>query len=214
MLFTVLHGLSGQSVEEVTASIVLLEEKIWKKSMQASPDVILHRIKTYSDGLWRVKMDDDYAGYLFCIRLDERDILENYSWDSITDYGKISKHTDNGNCIFGVSIGSAIPSVGGILMEHWTKAFDEDVYSGCERIYICSRIPSLSALEIDKYNLSKDSECVLRDRTVSLFMKYGFIPNNLIVDGYDLDEESLGYSLLLYRNRMNKGTSDIINKLQ
>ena len=80
MLFTVLHGLSGQSVEEVTASIVLLEEKIWKKSMQASPDVILHRIKTYSDGLWRVKMDDDYAGYLFCIRLDERDILENHSW--------------------------------------------------------------------------------------------------------------------------------------
>lgn len=56
MLFTVLHGLSGQSVEEVTASIVLLEEKIWKKSMQASPDVILHRIKTYSDGLWRVRL--------------------------------------------------------------------------------------------------------------------------------------------------------------
>ena len=199
-LYVMINGLKEEDVEEVSKQIQKIEEKTWNKDMGASLETIKHRLNIFPEGLWRLYHNQTLVSYMYFIRIDET--KKYYSWFDYCDGGTCDNYKRDGKLLFGVSIGSIEKHMGNNVFSLGMDKIIDGFYKGVERVCMCSRLPSLSKTfkTIDEVpELSLDSPILMKDHVVKMFMKKGCMPIAFCKNGYDVDNESLGYSLTMGR---------------
>ncbi len=199
-LFLMVNGLNGESVESVSRQIHEIEKKAWNSEMGASLKTISHRLQVFPEGLWRLYHGQILVSYMYFIRIDETQ--KYYSWFDYCAGGSCDNYKKDGKLLFGVSIGSIEKHMGNNLFSLGMDKIIDGYYKGVENVCMCSRLPSLSNLckNIEDTSIIRiDNPDLLSDHVVKMFMKKGCNPIALCENGYDIDEESLGYSMTMGR---------------
>lgn len=198
----IVNGIKNESIEKVLSDIENVENYSWDNSMSASKEVLAYRLKNFSDGLWRLIDDSgETTAYLYFIRLLEENIGDYYSWYNYTNNGTCSNHSNNGDILFGVTLGSKHKSHGSILFKKAIELIDNGFYPDIKKIYACSRIPQLHKyfLNENDVNIDVSNKIIENDPVVSLFYSCGFQGYKLCKSGFECDKSSLGFSLTVIK---------------
>ncbi len=198
--YVLINGLDNQSVEDVSRQILGIEQQAWDNNMGASLDTIEHRLELFPEGLWRLYHNQTLVSYMYFIRIDES--KKYYSWFDYCHGGSCNNYKEDGKLLFGVSIGSVEKHMGNYLFSLGMDKIIDGYYKGIENVCMCSRLPSLSKefkTQEDVPVLNLDSPIIMADYVVKMFMKKGCKPIAFCKEGYDIDQESLGFSLTMGR---------------
>lgn len=198
--YVMVNGLNNEKIDYVSEQIQGIEKKAWNNNMGASIETIRHRLELFPEGLWRLYHNQVLVSYMYFIRIDDE--KEYYSWFDYCAGGSCDNYIEDGKLLFGVSIGSIEKHMGNNLFSLGMDKILDGFYKGVENVCMCSRLPSLSRLYNTTEDLSfltMDNPRLLSDHVVKMFMKKGCNPIALCKDGYDIDKESLGYSMTMGR---------------
>ncbi|NYB72804.1 hypothetical protein HZF24_01465 [Sedimentibacter hydroxybenzoicus DSM 7310] len=194
----VVQGLNNESLSKVMSDIESIEYQSWDSSMAATMEQFNKRLELFSDGLWRLIDDNnEVTAYMFFIRIKEEDAQKHYSWSDYSANGWCTNHDPNGDALFAVSIGSKKSTHGRYLFGNGIKSMEEGIYKNVKKIYACSRIPTLHNYfsNSDEVVINVDDERLSTDPVVKMLYSCDFKPYKFCKEGFDVDSESLGYSL-------------------
>jgi hypothetical protein len=197
----VVQGLNGRSLDAVTEDINRVEQAAWRENMQANTALIHQRLQIFSAGLWQLFEEDNITAFAYFIRLDEDFIISNPSWFKLTSNGTGATHKNDGNALFGVTLGSLKAGAGKYLLGRVFQKVDQNIYKGIKKIYGCSRIPKLHKHfnSPEKVNLTANDTIIVKDPGVRFFLDLKFKPVKLVPGCYHVDNESLGYAVIICR---------------
>ncbi|UCH94940.1 MAG: hypothetical protein JSV88_32455 [Candidatus Aminicenantes bacterium] len=197
----VIQGLGGRSPGAVTDDIIRVEQAAWRENMQANTAHINERLQIFSAGLWQLIEKDKIAAFAYFIRLDEDFIISSPSWFKLTSNGTGATHKKDGNALFGVTLGSLKAGAGKYLLRRVFQKVDHNVYKGVKKVYACSRIPTLHKHfnPPEKVNITANDPIIVKDPGVRFFLDLKFKPIMLVPGCYHVDEESLGYAVIICR---------------
>lgn len=196
------NGIKNENIEKVLSDLESVENYSWNNSMSASKEILVYRLKNFSDGLWRlVDSSGETTSYLYFIRLLEKNINSYYSWYDFTNNSLCTNHSNNGNILFGVTLGSKRKSHGSILFKKAIELINNGFYPDIKKIYACSRIPQLHKYFSNENDVNIDisNKIIETDPVVSLFYSCGFHGYKLCKSGFQCDKESLGFSLTVVK---------------
>jgi len=199
----IINGIEKREMEKVIKDVHEIEVECWDDTMAASYDTIKRRFDFFSDGLWRLYDDiGELQAYMYFFRINKLSANKYETWDDYTSNGTCSNFDEFGEVLFGVSIGSRGSKYGEMLFSHGVNKMLKGHYEGAQVIRACSRIPTLSKLELlgtKVEDLTMNSAAILNDPVVNMLRGLEFIPISLCKEGYSIDSESLGYCLTMER---------------
>lgn len=195
-------GISEQeNIEDIIEELSLVEKASWDVCMQAQKEQLRRRLNIFSDGLYRLfdNIEQRTVAFFYFIKVKESFVKDSKTWDDITGNGFGDTYDPEGDAIFGITLGSSSSGKGRILLEKGLESIRSDEkLKNIKRIYLCGRIPSLHKYYNKDTSLDQiDKEKVYKDPTISLFRNVGFHVYEVVKDGYDIDDYSLGFSALL-----------------
>jgi len=178
-----------------------MERKVWGENMFASREKWKSRISIFSEGICIAERSDEIIGVVATLILDWRQFSSNLpSWFEVSGDGMGYTHNNQGNVLYGIDL-SAVPGqekIGSSLVQ-FTKDLRLKLRLpggglGC-------RIPSL-AKYVKKNNISFIDEIVVKkamqsDLHLDFWKGNGFNPVKIIRDYFPVDEESLGWGVLM-----------------
>ena len=196
-----IQGLNRRSLDVVIEDITRVEQAAWRENMQAHTAAIHQRLQIFSAGLWQLFENDKITAFAYFIRLDEDFIISNPSWFKLTGNGTEATHKNDGNALFGVTLGSLKAGAGKYLLRRVFQKVDHNTYKGIKKVYGCSRIPTLHKHfnSPEKVNITANDPIIVKDPSVRFFLDLKFKPINLVPGCYHVDEESLGYAVIICR---------------
>lgn len=200
--YKLINGIGkNENINSVIDDLLSIEQSSWDDKMQVGRENLIKRLEIFPDGLCRLvdSKNNKTLSYLYFILLDESTILSMKTWDNITGEGTASTHNNNGDAIFGVTLGSKKVGYGRLILQEAIKDFRKNKkFNSVKNIYLCGRIPSLSKY-YNKFTKPEDIDFdkVLEDTTICIFRSAGFNVSELVYGGYEVDKYSLGYSALL-----------------
>lgn len=159
----VVRSLTVNDIDE----IVRVETETWPEAWQASRESFLNRIRIFPQGVIGVFVDGELAGVTTSMcsdfhleDIDKKIADPDYTWDLITDSGKIEgAHNPSGNAIYVVSVGVSGKHRGLGLGTKLVDAQKELARSqGKEYLYLGARLPNLKAYIEFKYNVTIPSD--------------------------------------------------------
>jgi hypothetical protein len=203
----VIQGLNGQNINDAVKDVWNIEKESWKPEMATNKDCIKKRLEIFSDGLWRLYSDKgNVTAYMYFIRLASEKVSKYYSWFDYTENGQCINHIDPGKILFAVSIGSISKGSGNYLFKKGMGNIDKGLcYKGIEKIYACSRIPTLHKYftNNDEVSIKLNDPLFQKDPVVEMLSSCGFKPYELCKNGFSVDQESLGFSLTMIKFMVN-----------
>lgn len=202
MNLKLVQGISkNETVDSVIDELIQVENKSWKDSMRAERNKIRNRIEVFPDGLYRLRdaKKQETISFLYFLLLKERFILHEKTWDAITGNGTGNTYDPLGDAIFGVTLGTKGSGMGRRVLEQAVNDIQKnEKFKKIRKLYLCGRIPSLNQYKEEELSdLERNQTLIRKDATIRLFMKVGFSIHEVVKNGYEADDDSLGYSVLL-----------------
>lgn len=195
-LNTIINGIKNDNINDVVDEVYELEQKAWDISMAATKEKITKRLELFPEGLWRIYHNSKLCAYLFFLKVDLSIISKYNTWNEFSANGTCATYSKNGDALFGVTICSVEKGKGKELFKYVVHQITNGYY-GVKKIFLCSRIPLLSKVFDRKERISAedlDIELIRRDKVVHMVLCEGFRIEQITADGYEIDEESYGYS--------------------
>lgn len=195
-LNTIKNGIKNENLNDVVDELYELERKAWNISMAATKENIIKRLELFPEGLWRIYHDNKLCAYLFFLKVDESIINEYNTWNEYSANGTCATYSKSGNALFGVTICSIERGKGKELFKYVIHQITNGYY-GVKKIFLCSRIPLLSKVFESKEKIlveELDMELIKKDKVVNMVLCEGFRIEQIKAGGYEIDEESYGFS--------------------
>jgi hypothetical protein len=193
----IIQGISEENRTHVLNQLMVLEQKIWDKSMAASIEQVRNRLTIFSDGLWRLYDEGNLKAYMFFYPISKVKAKTYNTWEDFTSEGYCSNFDPLGKILFGTTICSDGKRYGSLLFASGVSYMKNQMYENVEEVWACSRIPSLALKNIFEKDITIDEKELYTDGVVKMLLNQGFKPFSLNKDGYKIDKESLGYSLTM-----------------
>ena len=141
-------------------------------------------------------------GTVSTIHISESAVLNCKGWESISGFGTLKTHTNDGNCMFGIDL-SVIPEFQGKGVSEkliTTALLMGAVLVNKKGCFLGSRMPSYhkkSHIPVEQYVFGKKLEGKTMDPEIRLYQGDGFRIINIIPD-YIKDPDSLNYGALMF----------------
>ncbi len=85
--------------------LLKLEEIAWEEGSRADRETYISRLETFPEGIFIGERDGEIEGVAVTQIINSEKLEEEFTWDSITDSGKIRRtHDPNGDVVYGVNL--------------------------------------------------------------------------------------------------------------
>jgi len=196
--------------------LLKLEKVAWSEEAQADMDTYKARLEVFPEGIFIGERDGNIEGAAVTQIINSECLGTNFTWESITDNGKIIKtHNPTGDALYGVNLSVKPKCIGNdlvcaIMMAIARMIIERNLKFGV----LGGRIPGLSKyiykrrLDADFMNKAARDNIVSEyvfgktkygrplDPEIALYQRLGLTPIR-ILDNYFPDPPSLNYGVLL-----------------
>lgn len=185
------------------SGLVSLEQKVWGENMGAGSEIWRKRIERFSEGVFIAKENNVIIGVV-AIHLLKWDYPSNYypTWFEVSGNAQFDNFDPEGDTFFGDDL-SVLPDRAGVAERLIEFGIAMRKKRNIRQGFLGSRIPSLRAY-ILKHKIKEEDvneDFVLKrakkDWEVRFFMQKGFKIVAVRKDYFPLDEESLGWGVIV-----------------
>jgi hypothetical protein len=190
--------------------IYQLEKQTWG-ARAACKKNITRRIQLFPKGNFVAYYNNNLIGYISGFRCFQSHLLNNKSWNAITNNGKIENaHDEKGDLFFGVTLTVAPNCQHTLAAKLLTDAIAN--YVICNNIkaaYLGARVPHYykhTHMSIADYVHAKNHKQHALDPELRLYLKFGLTVESIIAHYFE-DPDSLDYGILMkWKNPLYNST--------
>ena len=187
--------------EDNINDIVQLEADTWPEGTRASKKAFENRIKTFPNGVIGARNEDNkLIGLATSCVLYKKDVTPESTWESLTDYGNITTHKEDGKVLYIVSLG--------VNPEYQRKGTGKQLLSaqkklakdmGLELVVLGSRVPDFHKYDMDitEYLERPDENNQSIDSLIRFYENQGFKVKHVISNYMEDDKESRNYGVVM-----------------
>ena len=182
--------------------IVFLENETWPEGTRANETAFRNRLNIFPQGFIGFYVNNQLAGFTTSMIIDLNNINSIESWEKITDFGMITNHNENGNCLYIVSLGVSPRFQGnGVGQKLITEQINFAKKCKLEYVVLGSRIPGFHLFEgsIEDYLSNKTPNGFSIDPLVRFYQKSGLEIGSIKPNYMEDDKESRNYGLIMYK---------------
>lgn len=197
-------------------ALLKLEEIAWEEGSRADKETYILRLETFPEGIFIGERDGEIEGVAVTQIISSEELEEEFTWESITDGGKIKgTHNPHGDVVYGVNLSVKPDGIGNkvisaIMESIAMMAIERNLKWGVLggrlpglRKYLKKKgykIEEMSESEKDKVAMEYMSGCTEHGRPldpeIAIYKRSGLKPIRPIRN-YFPDHASLDYGVLL-----------------
>ncbi len=197
-------------------ALLKLEEIAWEEESRADRETYISRIETFPEGIFIGERDGNIEGVAVTQIISSKKLEEEFTWESITDGGKIKgTHNPDGDVVYGVNLsvkpyGIGNKVISAIMESIAMMAIERNLRWGVLggrlpglRKYLKKKgykIEAMSDAEKDRVAMEYMSGCTEHGRPldpeIAIYKRSGLKPIR-VIRNYFPDHASLDYGVLL-----------------